>query len=93
MRCSFDNDDLLEKANKCERILAAHGRKLLLDIDIRREFEGFAGKYPGVHTYMTRFVEIMLDDEGEGTIELPNITRSALKAKISSAWTWMMKAG
>lgn len=85
MECSFDDADLLEKAEKCEKILAEHGRKLLLDIDIRREFEGFARRYPGVHTYMTRFVEITLDEDGNGVVELPNGTRQRAGKNASAA--------
>jgi hypothetical protein len=82
---SFVDADLLKKIDECERILAEHGRKLLLDIDIRREYEGFSRQYPGVDAYMTRFVEIMLDENGAGVLELPNIVRQRVGNKLAAS--------
>ena len=82
---AFDDDDLLKTTARCEKILAEHGRKLLLDIDIRREFESFSRKYPGVDSFMTRFVEIMLDENGTGVLKLPNIVRQRAGNKLAAS--------
>ena len=89
----FDDTDLLETIDRCEKILAEHGRKLLLDIDIRREFEGFSRKYPGVDSFVTRFVEIVLDEDGAGVLELPNIIRQRTGSKlVASGCDYILKA-
>lgn len=90
---SFVDSELLETIHKCEKILTEHGRKLLLDIDIRREFQGFSKAYPGVDAYMTRFVEIELDERGSGVVVLPNIVRQRAGTKLDSTGSdYVLKA-
>lgn len=97
MKNSLADPELLEKIDFCQRYLSAQGKKLLLDMDIRREIKGFQADYPEIGTYMVRFVEFDLDENGKGEVFLPNIVRTAREGSetdkdqdvLLKAWTFI----
>lgn len=83
LRRAFDDVDLMATAARCRKKLAEHGRKLLLDVDIRREFDGFSRRYPGVDTYVTRFLEVELDENGAGELKVQDIVHQRSRDKLA----------
>lgn len=70
----FSDPRIQDAVRKCDTLLRSHGRKLLLDIDIRNEGESFEKAFPGHKAFYSRFVEMDLDEQGNGSIELENLT-------------------
>lgn len=69
----FSDAKMLDAIKKCNRILNVHGRKLLLDIDVRNEGKEFEKAYPGQKGLYSRFIEFELDQDGNGSLDVPNL--------------------
>ncbi|MDR1530765.1 MAG: hypothetical protein LBS62_01005 [Clostridiales bacterium] len=99
----FADPALLRLIRKTVGILAADGRKLLLDIDARNELAAFKRAYPQPENEgcVTRFWERTLDSRGECRFTVPNPaagrTGRAGKPRgpvgLAGAWTLVKTAG
>ena len=81
---------------KAEKILTAHGKQLLLDIDLRNELDGFLKVYPQNEGCNIRFWEEKLDDAGNIVFNKDNLTAGRTgrtrrqQPPIGIAGAWVM---
>ena len=69
----FSDERILTLIKRCADILDNAGRKFLLDIDVRNEGVEFSEKHPNNKGFFTRFIELILDENGNGYIDIPNL--------------------
>jgi len=65
---------ILDLVRRCNDILCSSGRKLMLDMDIRIRGEEFNEVYPGEKGFLTRFIELELDQSGNSSVEFENLS-------------------
>lgn len=63
------DSELVAKVSEACELLHKAGRKLVLELDVRNEYEGFNELYPDDCLYAFFFAETTLDDRGCGVIE------------------------
>lgn len=66
----FHDPRVVEAVGRCSRLLLGKGARLVLDIEPRNEGLTFFARYPGSRAMLARSVELTLDADGCGSVDV-----------------------